>query len=185
MDNKLFTGQLTRLAASNPETDPKIMAVWHRDSEFFRLAYGRIAQPWSEARLKERIEKYGGESDEPVFAIHTLADDKLIGQIGLWLGHPHGEGYVWILIGDREYWGKGFGTDAMRVLLCYAFQELNLHRVALRTFGFNTRAIRSYEKVGFVHEGRVRLALNRMGQRWDEIWMGILRSEWETQRHAT
>ena len=90
MDNQLFTGNLTRLAASNPETDPKIMAVWHRDSEFFRLAYGRIAQPWTEAHIKERIEKHGGERDEPVFAIYTLADNKLIGQVGLWLEHPHG-----------------------------------------------------------------------------------------------
>ncbi|MBI4674560.1 MAG: GNAT family N-acetyltransferase [Chloroflexi bacterium] len=184
MDNRLFTGELTKLTACNPESDAKIMEVWHRDTEFFRLAYGRIAQPWSVEHIKKRIENHGGEVNEPVFAIRTLADDKLIGQIGLWIEPSQVEGFVWILIGERDYWGRGFGTDAMRVLLRYAFRELNLHRVVLRVFAFNTRAIRSYEKVGYVHEGRVRNALNRMGQRWDEVWMGITRSDWERQSAA-
>jgi len=57
--------------------------------------------------------------------------------------------------------------------------ELNLHRVSLDVFEYNPRAIRSYEKVGFKHEGRVRQALNRDGRRWDILYMGILREEWE------
>ena len=61
------------------------------------------------------------------------------------------------------------------------FNELNLHRVSLDVFEYNPRAIRSYEKVGFVFEGRTRKFLNREGQRWDMIFMGILRSEWEAQ----
>jgi RimJ/RimL family protein N-acetyltransferase len=66
----------------------------------------------------------------------------------------------------------------MIVILRYAFQELNLRRVALDTFEYNPRAIRSYEKAGFVHEGRARGYLYREGQRWDLIFMGILREEW-------
>ncbi len=177
--NNLFTGQLVKLAARNPETDPQVMAPWHRDSEFFQLAYGRIAEPWGVARLKERMERHSSDTDEIGFAIHSLADDKLIGEIGLWLLPPHGEGMVYIMVGERALWGKGYGTDAMRVLLRYAFTELNLHRVSLRTFGFNQRAIRSYEKCGFVLEGNSRRALNKLGTRWDEVWMGILRSEWQ------
>lgn len=177
--NKLLTGQLVKLTAQDPENDPKILAPWHRDTEFFQLAYGRLAEPWNAKQIKERLERHSGEPNDISFSMRTLADDKLIGQMGMWLDYPHGDGFVWILIGERDYWGKGYGTDAMRVMLRYAFEELNLHRVSLRTFGFNLRAIRSYEKVGFVHEGKSRSALNRMGQRWDEIWMGITRDEWE------
>jgi RimJ/RimL family protein N-acetyltransferase len=68
----------------------------------------------------------------------------------------------------------------MRVMLRYAFRELNLHRVTLTVFEYNPRAIRSYEKAGFVVEGRLRNWLNREGRRWDMIHMGILREEWET-----
>jgi RimJ/RimL family protein N-acetyltransferase len=83
-------------------------------------------------------------------------------------------------VGEREYWGRGYGTEAMRLVLQFAFQELNLHRVSLGVFAYNERAIRSYEKAGFRIEGRLRQGIHRVNQRWDEVVMGILRSEWET-----
>ncbi len=178
----LFQGELVKLTANDPEKDPAIMEVWHRDSEFFRLGYGRVAQPWNARIMRKRIES-PIEPNEPMFAIRTL-DDTLIGQMGMWIEAPHYDAYLWILIGDRAYWGKGYGTDAMRVFMRYAFEEMNLHRITLRVFGFNQRAIRSYEKCGFVHEGRSRSSLNKMGQRWDEIWMGITREEWERTKPA-
>lgn len=182
--NDLFTGQRVRLTATNPETDPPIMEKWHRDTEFFRLAYGRAAELWDDKKIKSRIEKHTSYPNEPTFAIHTLADDTLIGQIGIEILAPGMDAEVWILIGERDYWGKGYGTDAMRVVLAYAFRELRLHRVSLKTFEFNARAIRSYEKCGFRLEGKCREALNRMGRRWDEIWMGITRSDWEKNNLA-
>lgn len=81
-------------------------------------------------------------------------------------------------IGEREYWSKGYGTDAMNVILRFAFDELNLYRISLNVFEYNQRAIRSYEKVGFVVEGREREFLRRAGRRWDMIFMGLLREEW-------
>jgi RimJ/RimL family protein N-acetyltransferase len=66
----------------------------------------------------------------------------------------------------------------MNVLLRFAFTEVNLRRVTLSVFEYNPRAIRSYEKAGFRHEGRVRKALNKEGRRWDVLFMGILRDEW-------
>ncbi len=85
-------------------------------------------------------------------------------------------------IGEREYWGNGYGTDAMRAILHFAFTELNLYRVSLNVFEYNPRAIRSYEKAGFVAEGRQRQVLNRDGRRWDVIYMGILHEEWERRQ---
>jgi RimJ/RimL family protein N-acetyltransferase len=72
----------------------------------------------------------------------------------------------------------------MQLILGYAFMELNLHRVSLDVFGYNLRAIRSYEKVGFKLEGRKREMLLREGKRWDLIYMGILRAEWLEQNLA-
>jgi len=90
-----------------------------------------------------------------------------------------GTAWVGIGIGEREYWGKGYGTDAMRTILHYGFDELNLHRVSLNVFEYNQRAIHSYEKAGFTIEGRMRQCLRREGQRWDLIFMGILREDWD------
>ena len=81
-------------------------------------------------------------------------------------------------IGEREFWGKGYGTDAMDLILRYAFVELNLRRVSLNVFEFNQRALRSYEKAGFQLEGRQRQVMQREGRRSDILYMGILREEW-------
>jgi RimJ/RimL family protein N-acetyltransferase len=72
----------------------------------------------------------------------------------------------------------------MNVLLRFAFHEINLRRVTLTVFEYNPRAIRSYEKAGFYHEGRVRCLLNREGRRWDLLYMGILREEWLSHQKA-
>ena len=72
----------------------------------------------------------------------------------------------------------------MRVVLGFAFTELNLHRVSLNVFAYNPRAIRSYEKAGFQHEGRLRKLICRDGQRTDDVWMGILGEEWFKQQES-
>ena len=96
----------------------------------------------------------------------------------------HGDTFVGIGPGDREYWGKGYGTDAMKIILRYAFIELNLHWVSLDVFEYNQRGVRSSEKAGFVHEGRARQLLMCEGRRWDVLYMGILREDWIKQVQA-
>jgi len=89
---------------------------------------------------------------------------------------------IGIAIGDRDYLGRGYGTDAVRVLLHYAFSYRNMHRVYLAPFDDNERAIRSYEKCGFVEEGRLREHIWNDGRYKDLVYMGILRREWESRR---
>ena len=183
--NTLLQGELVRLVAANAEKDAELLAGWSRDSEYARQLDSDPAHPQSVRRAKEDIQKWM-ENESPDnfgFMVRTLADDRLIGFVGLdGIRWTHGDTFVGIGIGDPEYRGNGYGTDAMRVILRYAFTELNLHRVSLDVFEYNPRAIRSYEKAGFVVEGRQRQALNRDGRRWDVIYMGILREEWERQQ---
>ena len=79
---------------------------------------------------------------------------------------------------DPAYRGHGYGTDAMRVTLRYGFMELNLQRIQLNVYSYNERAIKSYLKAGFVVEGRQRGMLRRDGERWDFVYMSVLRDEW-------
>lgn len=180
MNTFLFHGQLVHLTAPNPETDPEALARWQRDSEFLRLLDSEPAVALSASQHKTDMEERGQRENSFPFIIRELADDRAIGFVGLWLNQwTHGDAWMGIGLGDREYWGKGYGTDALRVILRYGFTELNLHRVSLGVFEYNPRAIRVYEKAGFVVEGRSRQDAHRDGRFWDSLWMGILREEWE------
>lgn len=180
MDKDLLRGTLVHLTAEEPKTLAEACASWNHDSEYLRLLDAQPTNQASAKKITEWIEKDQGKDPPPfLFGIRSLDNDRLIGFIGL-EGNmlPHGEAFVGIGIGEQEFWGKGYGTDAMKVILRYAFKELSLRRVSLDTFEYNPRAIRSYEKSGFVHEGRMRDFLHREGKRWDLIFMGILKEEW-------
>lgn len=180
MNANLFTGQLVRLSAMDAEASAEQFACWDRDMEYMRLLDSDPRHLLTVKQIKAEIEKEEAEAQEIQFAIRTLADDRLIGFVDLdGITWAHGDSFVGIGIGDRAYWGKGYGTDAMRVLLRYAFTELNLYRLSLNVFSYNLRAVRAYEKVGFVIEGRQRQALRRDGQYHDLIFMGVLRDDWQ------
>ena len=84
---------------------------------------------------------------------------------------------VGIFIGNKEYWNKGYGTDAMRVLIKFIFNEMNINKIKLNVYEFNERAIRSYEKCGFKKEGVLRKELYRDGKYYDTIVMGLFKEE--------
>lgn len=179
--NDIFTGKLVRLSAFDPEEMSKAFPRWNRNSEYFRLlnSSGQPLQS-SKAALKWMEEEVGELSPGGYFfGIRTLADDKLIGELALdVVNWPGRDAFVGLGIGETDYWNKGYGTDVMNVLLRFAFTDVNLRRVTLSVFEYNPRAVRSYEKAGFHHEGRTRKVLNKEGKRWDVLYMGILREEW-------
>ena len=186
MNMNLFSGKLIRLSSEDPQVLAEAFTQWSNDSEYLRLLDTDPPRAWSVTKRKQWLEK---DLENPernyLFSIHTLAGDRLIGFIGLGGIHwTNGDAWVGIGIGDREYWGKGYGREAMSLILCYAFTELNLHRVSLGVFSYNTRAIRAYEKCGFRKEGIIRQSFRREGQRWDEITMGILQNEWLAKNNS-
>jgi len=179
MEN-LFKGKLVRLAAIDAEELGKSISKWSCDSEYTRLLDSDPPHLFSTKATKEWLEKeLEEEADTYWFMIRALEDDRLLGDIGLSVtSWGSRDAFVGIGIGEREFWGMGYGSDAMKLILHYAFTELNLRRVSLNVFEFNERAIRSYEKAGFHLEGRERQIIQREGRRWDMIDMGILREEW-------
>ena len=182
MNDNLFEGELVRLTAEEPEFASKASSRWSRDSEYLRLLDTEAAQMWSAKKYQQWFEKNIGQdrSAHIGFYIRALEDNRLIGFIVMSdIQWAHGDAWIGIGIGERDDWGKGYGTDALRIILRYAFTELNLHRVSLGVFSYNQRAIRSYQKAGFKHEGSGRESLLRDGQRFDDQYMGVLRSEWE------
>jgi RimJ/RimL family protein N-acetyltransferase len=179
----VFKGELVRLSAIDHEELGKAYSIWRRDSELQRLFDTGASVLHSAKAGADFFEKMTKE-DSPAFhffSIRKLDDNRLLGDIGLdvinnWSSR---DSFIWISISDREDWGKGYGTDAMKLILRLAFTELNLRRVTLTVFEYNPRAIRSYEKVGFKHEGRLRGALLRDGKHWDMLYMGILYKDWK------
>lgn len=177
----IFRGELVRITGEEPEARAKVEVRWQRDTEFARLANGDPSMLESEKKLKEDFEKQNKDGFNPQrysFSVRTLDGDQHIGFFGLWVDLIHGEAWVGIGIGEREFWGKGYGTDMMKLCLRYAFTELNVHRVSLGVHEYNPRAYRSYEKAGFRLEGTTRKDIIRDGNRTDSLWMGILREEW-------
>lgn len=176
----LFKGSLVRLAA--PQSDDfETMAQWSNDPEYLRLMDTDPARPINAKALEEFEQGFFKNPNSFGFRIRTLTDDKLIGFLHLDVMWNSQSSFLAIGIGERDYWGKGYGSDALRLILNYAFNELNQHRVGLNVTSYNTRAIRAYEKVGFKYEGAQREYSMRDGQRYDLVYYGILREEWIQQ----
>ena len=179
-DVELFRGALVRLTAWDPDADAATYASWREDARFFRLGFDQPLKPMSVGEARTELERRVGAPDDRIeFAVRPLDGDGLLGEARLYdIVWTHRTAMVGLGIGRTDDWGRGYGTDVMRLLLRYAFEELNLHRLWLDTFAYNDRAIALYRGLGFVEEGRLREQLLRDGRRHDVILMGLLRSEW-------
>ena len=117
-------------------------------------------------------------SKEQNYSIVDNATNKLIGSCGFTdLDHINQTSEIGIAIGDKNYWNKGYGTEALVLLLDYGFKVLNFRNVMLRVYSFNERAMKSYEKAGFKIIGNRREALRRGNQTFDIVFMDILYDE--------
>lgn len=175
-------GKLVRLRGYE-KSDLVSLMKWINDDEVTQfLAPGVLSWPVSsiaEERFIADAALAGPEAVNRSFVIETLANREYIGGIALhainWIDRHAAVG---IVIGDKSYWGRGYGTDAMRLLLRIGFDKLNLHRLWLRVYDFNLRAISSYEKCGFKREGVLREERFHKGAYHDTIVMGMIADEY-------
>jgi RimJ/RimL family protein N-acetyltransferase len=172
----MIVGKKVRLRAVE-RSDVPLFVRWFNDPEVLR--YLAMHLPMSRAAEEKWFEAQLGDKSGHVFVIETLEDGVPIGNLDLHdIDGRNASAGCGISICEKEYWDQGYGSDALRVLLGFAFLELNLQRVYLQVFHFNKRAIRCYERVGFHHEGRLREARFVEGRYVDEVVMGYLREEW-------
>ncbi|MGH7724754.1 MAG: GNAT family N-acetyltransferase [Candidatus Eiseniibacteriota bacterium] len=180
----MITGRKVRLRSLR-EDDLKNAFATMNNSAVTR--YLRFMRPWSVVEEKAWIER-AMKNDDPTLvnlAIETT-DGEYVGATGLMQIDPRNrDAELGIVIGRPEDWGRGLGTEATLLLLRHAFEELNLHRVHLRVFDYNERARKSYKKLGFEEEGRLREAHYRHGAWHDVVIMGILAEEFYAKHGKT
>jgi RimJ/RimL family protein N-acetyltransferase len=152
--------------------DPEVIA----NLEMYRPLSMAEEQHWFEGMLKR-------PPDERPLVIEISEGDgwRMIGNLSLLnIDWRNRSAEVGIFIGDKSCWNQGYGTEAMKLMLRHAFEMLNLNRVYLRVYETNPRAIRAYQKAGYVVEGRDRQGEYRNGKYWDVIRMSVLRKEWKS-----
>jgi RimJ/RimL family protein N-acetyltransferase len=158
------------------EADLQLCLKWINDPEV-RVFLSSHLPVGLEKELEwlKRLNTDGGVT----LAIVTIADNKHIGNIGLhridWKDRKAETGTV---IGEKDYWGKGYGTDAKMILLDYAFNNLNLHKITSRVLAFNKRSLHYSLHCGYKVEGTLRQSVFRNGKYWDEILLGVFKEEW-------
>jgi RimJ/RimL family protein N-acetyltransferase len=161
------------------KSDLETFVAWFADAEMRGMLGMRapLSVAMEEQWFTRAVENQG--KDHFHFVMCLLDDQRPIGTISLMqVDRENGNAGVGIAIGEKELWGKGYGTDAMNALLDFAFGEIRLERVWLDVYDFNTRAMRSYEKSGFVAEGTQRHAHYSFGKYNDVVLMAILRDDW-------
>jgi RimJ/RimL family protein N-acetyltransferase len=186
IQTQLFEGQDVRLGPIDHEKDPEIEAKWTHDSEFLRLMETSPARPVSAAILKKQYEKLEKQIEEDKnlyhFMIRAKTDDRLIGKAMIqWIEWTNGNGFLRLGIGAADDRRKGYGTQTLRMLLHFAFAELNLYRVSALVPEYNEGALALLRKFGFVQEVCRRKSLERDGRRWDLYVFGLLGDEWRNQ----
>jgi RimJ/RimL family protein N-acetyltransferase len=151
-----------------------------------RLMEINPARPLSAAMIKKQYEKLEKQIEEDKnlfhFMIRARTDDRLLGKASIqWIEWTNGSGFIRLGIGAAEDRRKGYGTQALRMLLHFAFAELNLFRVTANAPEYNEGAIALLHKFGFVQEVCRRQSLERDGRRWDLYVFGLLSEEWRNQ----
>jgi len=180
----MIPGDLVRLRPIERDDLPRYVR-WFADPEVRR--HLEVAVPFSlaqEERWYEDLQEQIARQETMVWAIET-GDGVHIGSVGLHNIHwQDRSAELGILIGEKTYWDRGYGADAVRTLLRLGFEEMNLHRIYLRVDDDNLRAIRCYEKCEFKEEGKMRDATFREGRYHHQHLMSILRPEFQFEERA-
>jgi RimJ/RimL family protein N-acetyltransferase len=163
-------------------SDISYFLKWFNDPEV--IQYLELYLPMTEMSEEKYIEELGTTRarSDVLLVIEVIegASTKPIGNCSLQeVDSKDHKAIFGMVIGEKDYWSKNYGTEATRLLINYGFQQLNLHRISSGAFAFNERSIKLHKKIGFREEGRLRQAFFKSGQYHDLILFGILREEWK------
>lgn len=173
--SRFLIGKRVYLRALEKE-DLIYIRKWSNDHEIRKLT-GEVVS-MSQADADKFLERVYSDNTREWFVIVVKENDRVIGETGLLRMFP-----AWrttdisIIIGEKDAWGKGYGTESILLLLYYAFRRLNFHRVAIGVVGFNEKAIRFWEKIGFKKEGIQRDGYYYKHKYHDFVMMSILEDE--------
>ena len=163
--------------------DEAVIRVWLNDPANWRTLDQGF--PLNEVRERKYIENLYETRENCALVIVVKDGDRPIGVTGLYQIAPvHHSAIFGLIVGDRECQSRGFGTEATKLVVCLGFEEFNLNRIELAVFANNERAIRAYERAGFIAEGRFREVYFRGGQYIDVLRYAILRRDWAVSKGA-
>ena len=184
MSKPLFEAQNIHLSYIDHEKDAAIESLWTHDPGYARMLGPEIARPLSVFEIKQRYEKIEKDAEDDrnlfYFTVRLRSDDRLVGMTCLHrIEWTCGSGFIKLGIGAAEDRRKGWGTEVLQLMLRYAFGELNLHRLSASVAEYNQPALNLFKQQGFKQEVLLRKALHRDGRSWDQVFFGLLQSEWE------
>ncbi|MBN2461515.1 MAG: GNAT family N-acetyltransferase [Candidatus Cloacimonetes bacterium] len=168
-------GDKCYLSPINMDDAPKY-TEWLNDMEIIQyldIANQQLNLEKERIILEEMIKK-----GNQIFAIVLLETDELIGNCSLFdIDQRNRSAELGIFIGEKKYWNRGYGTEAIRLLLDYGFNILNMNNILLEVYSYNEKGLHTYEKAGFKIIGRRREAKYMAGKYWDIIFMDITAAE--------
>jgi RimJ/RimL family protein N-acetyltransferase len=181
----MIIGERIRFRAIE-RADIPVFVEWINDPEvragisaFLPLSIAR-EELWFDEVMKRPVEEHPMAVEAKLGSGWTM-----IGSCGLFdFNWRARKAEIGIMIGVKEHWNKGYGGETMRLMMQHGFETLNLHRIYLKVYASNPRAIRSYEKIGFVLEGRMREASYENGAYQDDLIMSVLRPEWDAYKKS-
>jgi diamine N-acetyltransferase len=175
VERKPLVGERILLRPFSKRDLPHIQR-WSTDAELRKLI-GEVA-PMSEAEAEKFYKDLRADKDRIWFVIVLKRNNRVIGEAGLLrMFRPWRNTDMTIIIGEKDAWGKGYGTEAGHLLLDYAFNRLGFHRISIGVVGFNKRALRFWESLGFKKEGVERDEYFYDNVYSDGIMMSILENE--------
>ncbi len=169
-------GKKVILRPLRKETDLAAYVRWFNDPEIRYYTFGW--RPLTYQAESDRFDEMEKNKEDIRVAIETL-DGKLIGTMGLHqIDRNSGVATTGAVIGEKEYWSRGYGTDAKMILLNHAFNEMNLRKICSWVWSFNGRSRRYNDKCGYIIEGIRKKQIFKHGRYWDQILMAVFKQDW-------
>lgn len=172
----MIEGQDIYLRELKPEDVSQAYVDWMNDPDIMRFTEARFKQ-WSFDELTDFVKKCYNSQSDYMFGIFDKVTHNHIGNIKLGPVNPHHKfASIGLIIGNKDYWGKGIATDAIQLVTAFAFDELKLNKVTAGAYANNTASIKAFEKCGFNHEGLLAKNYQDQDEYVDAVLLGRIAS---------